>query len=184
MRKSRRRESIDKPFFVHVPKTGGSAIRACVDCDTEGHTPVPDTDQFTFAFVRNPYDRLVSGFFYLKEGGINKMDRKWAKDNVQPFTFEGFVKKLDSVLDWFHFTPQYYFITRNGKIAVDFLGRFERINEDFQALCEKLGEDATFHKDNTSRHEDYRQYYTKELQDIVYDTYKKDFELFNYKYEL
>ena len=39
-------------------------------------------------------------------------------------------------------------------------------------------------KKNKSKHKDYKEYYDKETQDLVYNFYKKDFDLLGYDYEL
>ena len=72
----------------------------------------------------------------------------------------------------------------NGKIIVDFIGRFENIDSDFSRLCkelnipyEKLG------KANASKHLHYSYYYTTELIELVGELYFSDCKTFGYRFE-
>jgi len=64
--------------FIHVPKAAGDSFNELIEgrrgqIAYAGHIRV--TDIKTVAIVRNPYDRLVSAYFYLiKGGGQNQMD--------------------------------------------------------------------------------------------------------------
>ena len=75
---------------------------------------------FKFAFVRNPWDRLVSSYFYLKNGGMNKMDNDWALENIKQYeTFQEFVLRWvnkKNINSWIHFKPQNYWICDDKKI--------------------------------------------------------------------
>ena len=62
-------------FFIHIPRTGGNSIASTILDGRTAHTPYfvyqrayPDEfdEFFKFCFVRNPWDRLVSAYFYLK----------------------------------------------------------------------------------------------------------------------
>ena len=83
-----------------------------------------------------------------------------------------------------HFQHQYCFLEdEKGTIAVDFIGRFENIEEDFKIITDKLNIKRTLKKTNTSkRKEDYRAYYNQETKAKVGIIYKRDIELFNYEF--
>ena len=85
-----------KPFdqcgciFIHIPKCAGVSVsKALFGNLAGGHSRVVDyqlvfnsneySNYFKFTFVRNPWDRLVSAFFFLKKGGFNDADKKWVK---------------------------------------------------------------------------------------------------------
>ncbi|EDP7219545.1 TPA: sulfotransferase family 2 domain-containing protein, partial [Campylobacter jejuni] len=145
-------------IFIHVPKVAGTSIERVVfetDKWLVGHVRALDyinqdknkfESYFSFAFVRNPFDRMVSAFHYLKKGGGNNGDKIWADENLKNFdTFEQFVLALknknikDKILSWQHFTPQYKFICdENKNILVNFIGKLENINNDFKIVKNEL----------------------------------------------
>jgi hypothetical protein len=84
-----------QPIFIHIPKTGGTSIN-CVMKGTEWQTPLnfhyrhldPDTkvsnagdifdrenynqyqDEYLFMMLRNPIDRLISEYYYIRKNSI------------------------------------------------------------------------------------------------------------------
>ena len=82
-----------------------------------------------------------------------------------------------------HFKPQFDFVSIDEKISVDFIGRFENLNDDYQKVLHNIGSDSLplphIHKSNRER---YRNYYTEETKEIVGEFYKKDIEEFGYEF--
>ena len=55
--------------------------------------PATFQSYFKFTFVRNPYDRLVSAFHYLKQGGMNEKDKAFKEQELSSFeNFGDFVR--------------------------------------------------------------------------------------------
>jgi hypothetical protein len=84
-----------------------------------------------FSFVRNPYDRFISGWNYLNlKHGINT-------------SFEDFIDNKDNVSDFEYihsFMSQYNnMIDENNEFKIDFLGYFENIEEDFHNILLNIG---------------------------------------------
>lgn len=203
--------STEKKFvFIHIPKTGGNAIRLAlkpyvVDSivmnlkqqdynDTRGqihrfgisnpyikmnkHSKLAEihsrwdekelgrwTDMLKFSVVRNPWDRLISCFFS-PHLGRTEFDRE---------EFKSFVKsvKLGTQSD---------FVTEDGHLATDRLIRFETLSEDFANVCSQLGIEQKLTRVNESKRRPYREYYDKELIDLVSRHYAEDVERFQYTF--
>ncbi|RTI85100.1 sulfotransferase family 2 domain-containing protein [Campylobacter jejuni] len=190
-------------IFIHVPKVAGTSIERVVfetDKWLVGHVRALDyinqdknkfESYFSFAFVRNPFDRMVSAFHYLKKGGRNDYDKNWADENLKNFdTFEQFVLALknknikDKILSWQHFTPQYKFICdENKNILVNFIGKLENINNDFKIVKNELNFDRNLIHSNSSKHEIFSNYYNEKTYNIIAELYKEDFALFDYDLE-
>jgi hypothetical protein len=135
---------------------------------------------FKFCFVRNPWDRLVSLFFYRQLDQEYENFRKFCLDfkdqEVEPIGL--FNARLNS-----QFNDQVsWIINENGRLMVDLIGRFERLEEDFSKICRVLGVRNRLPHRNRSNHTNYREYYDKETIAIVRQRYKRDIEFFGYDF--
>ena len=179
-----------KLLFIHIPKTGGSAIQKHSKVKTIGHFQSLEQNyvrnkDYKFTVVRNPYSRLVSAYYYLKNGGSkNSLDLSYQKILENYKTFPDFVENFDKhINEIVHLRPQHEFVTKKGsnKILVDKVLHTESLDEEYKQLCKKfeLNCDA-IPLTNTSKHKDYKSYYTPELYEKVFKVYQKDFEVFDY----
>lgn len=81
-----------------------------------------------------------------------------------------------------HFSSQAVQLTIGGEWCVDFLGRFERMSQDWRrlrAIYPVLGELPHAHR---STHEPYQSYYTPGLAKLVREAYSDDIEKFGYSF--
>ena len=88
-----------KFIFIHVPKTGGSSVKKALGIKVHGHKKFSDwskdyPDYFSFAFTRNPWDRFVSSFFYLEQGGMFEYDQKNYDKYINGLSFTEFILKI------------------------------------------------------------------------------------------
>jgi hypothetical protein len=132
---------------------------------------------FKFAFVRNPWDWHVSNFHYISQ----RADHPW-HEVVAPF------RDLEEYLDWRiqekGAEQQSEFVYgEDGALLVDFVGRFERLAEDFAVVCERIGIASSLPHANRSSHADFRQYYTPATRKLVADLYREDIERFGYSFD-
>ncbi|MFM8735408.1 MAG: sulfotransferase family 2 domain-containing protein [Pirellulales bacterium] len=136
---------------------------------------------FTFAFVRNPWDRLVSYYHFLRDADDHATHVSHRRGRTARLPdFEAYVRyevrrrkisQLRMVAD------------RRGRLLVDFLGRFESLAADFGHACRRIGIDARLPTTNASRRRDYRDYYTADLAALVRDHFAEDIERFGYEFE-
>jgi len=187
---------------VHIPKCAGTSIcRSLFGYIVGGHLSIAEygvifsreefDSYFKFAFVRNPWDRLVAAYYFLKEGGWNERDKKWYEENLSAYkNFDSFVKMWvnpDNIKTYPHFRPQRDFIFLEGDnlSAVDFIGYFENLDQDFAYVSNRIGISAELmHLNRTpSSKKDYKAYYDNEMIEIVSDAYRDDIRVLGYNFD-
>ncbi|MCP5084471.1 MAG: sulfotransferase family protein [Alphaproteobacteria bacterium] len=134
-------------------------------------------DYFSFAFVRNPWDRFVSSFFFLLRNHPTMIN--------DPFRFMPQFLENSQRRNRIQVQPQYDFLyDEEGTCLVDFVGRYETLQQDYDVICKTLDIASTkLERVNSSIHGDYRTYYTNELRAAVAETYKSDITAFDYKFD-
>ena len=190
-----------KCIFIHIPRCGGTSIETAL-CEQDWHFIDKPTkhligstaktiyepywdDYFKFSFVRNPWDRMVSlskfTYFYgvkIQNGKINfgnyfnkfyplEIDKR-SKSHL------GIFKSIKNAI---------YLNTLN--VDLDFIGRFESLQEDFNTVCDKIGISCQRlpHIEKARRkHKHYTEYYDDETREIVAQKYARDIEYFGYEF--
>lgn len=138
-------------------------------------------DYYKFAFVRNPWDRTVSLYHYLvKQNKI--IPNKRSINNFKDFVLL-FSKDVAWLEELYSMKNQYdYLADNNGKLTVDFVGKFENLEEDFEKITRKLGLEVSLPHLNKVKHKSYIEYYDDESYEIVKNRFRKDIAAFNYKF--
>ena len=181
-----------KFISIEVPKTGTtticSALKRKFGCkspqpkkhlDLEQYREMfPDEVQsyFTFSFVRNPWSRVVS-LYHRSEG--TKMKSK--------MTFSEFVNWIKLATDTCVMpTPKKNmidFFKLDGKVKIDFIGKLENFQADFNTICDKIGVPRRkLPYKNRSAHKHYTKYYNDETRQIIAEKFAKDINYFGYKF--
>ena len=184
--------------FIHVPKCAGSSVcSSLLDGRWPGHLPYFWYEQqfpahcarsFKFAFVRDPLERAYSAYTYLRNNRMGERDLH-AQALVSHYRdFDHFVTGWlhpDNLRRQLHFAPQTDFLVDHmGQMAMDYLGRQESLQQDFQHLCERLGVDTSLPHLNVSlerRSEPVRDFCTQRTRRLVRRAYQRDYEVLGYE---
>ena len=186
-----------RAIFIHLPKTAGTSVSRQLGLAASRHLPAEEyritnprkfEAYFKFAFVRNPFDRLVSSYAFLRQGGMNADDAQFAERKVIPFEnfrhflTEGFSHDQETRA-WVHFRQQKDFVCdAEGRNLMDFTGRFERIEEDYAMIADRLGKPRNLPMSNKSARGDYREFYSPATIEIARHYYAEDLEIFRYDF--
>ena len=125
-----------------------------------------------FALITNPWDRMVSRYFYSK-----KINSKFKNYTFKEFLNYDLEKNM-------HVINQFKFCTdTTGKFCLDKIIKFENLNNDFNDITKKFfnKKDMLIHL-NRSSHQNYREYYDKDTKDKIYKFCKDDIEFFDYEF--
>ena len=202
---------VEKPkvIFIHNQKAAGMSVENFLLKELAGkkllerHSYASDgiktigrkkwEEHYSFGFVRNPWDRLVSWYVMIRETPQSSPNKLWDYVHSNSSTFEEFILNCtESIYDDRNgykyeksfIKPQYdYFTDENGNMITDFIGRFENLQSDFNKVLQKvgLGKYELPHI-NKTRKKDYRIFYTSKTRAIVAERFKKDIEYFGYSF--
>lgn len=184
-------------IFIRITKTASSSIinvlKEKAGIKGRGHTDALQArreykenfeNYFKFAFVRNPWDKAVSFYYYNQGRNWDRYPFKKAQE------FNLFLKKwyTKGTRKGFHrlsHSPCLDWVTdKHGNVQTDFIGRFEDLQNDFNEVCSHIGiEKTTLPKSNKSNHKHYSHYYNQESIDIIGKMYEKDINYFNYCFD-
>jgi len=150
---------------------------------------------FTFSFVRNPWDRFVSLYHFIKSSRvlqnyktkIEEIDRECftSSDRIGLSRLAN-ILLVEKRLYNRHWLPQWKFLCNNNKeIIFDFVGRFENFVSDINFVINRIDLGCIniphIHK---TKHKHYSVYYDKATIGVVAEYYKEDIDLFNYSFEV
>lgn len=149
-------------------------------------------DYFKFAFVRNPFDRLVSCYSqklapWGPRQGLGREVYAGGRLYVG-MGFEEFALTVCRTPDRRsngHFRSQHTFVCSDDpekRILADFVGRYENLAEDFDHVAGKIGLQASLPYLLSSERGDYRDFYDGRLAALVGERYRLDAELFGYSF--
>ena len=179
-----------KTIFVHIPKNAGTSIKnyfnvvsfSVVKYGIKKHDTIYDIKKKVrdnrrlynkFAITRNPYDRMISWYSFLKLWNENNKKTtinfdKWIKNPIEESCEKWLQIHKDLLLK-----PQYEWVNETVIIL-----KYENLNEELNNFFDKK---INLPITNKTKHEHYLKYYNEESLNIVYNKFKKDFEKFNYK---
>ena len=182
-----------KLIFIHIPKCAGTSMEVfltghdAADSEQKDHKHITARrarrlygatlwgEYFTFSFVRNPWGRMVSWFNYLRVLEPTMEFEPWIRKVCRPW---GLGYKLLPI----HRSMSDYLVDRSGEVMVDYVGRFESLEEDFARMLDRAGVTAgELPKVEMGRYDShYREWYTQETGDLVGRRFRNDVERFGY----
>ena len=131
---------------------------------------------FKFAFVRNPWDWIVSLYWYLLETPSHR-------HHYEVAAMHSFEKYVEFETCRGRRSQHRFVANRRGELIVDFLGRFEHLEQDFQEVCDHLHVRASLPHINRTVHPDYREIHTERTIQMVASHFQSDIELFGYSFD-
>jgi hypothetical protein len=140
---------------------------------------------FKFAFVRNPWDLQVSSYHHIRRerphylGGHRDFGTflRWKLDPARPYQYH-----IDTSIE----LQTDYLIDLRGNLIVDFIGRYERLEQDFITACTEIGIHAPalpHRRQAGDRRADYRHYYDADTAELVAHRFAPDIERLGYRFD-
>lgn len=199
----------NKFIFIHIPKTGGTSIERAL----EPNVPLEDPDShaghvagntlidgkhwrtqdyqnnfpelfdsyFKFMFIRNPWDRMVSRYEWRRFLAPMKFEGERA-EKISNQDFKDFLQKqgVEMFEKWCYLDLMK---DSNGNLLIDFVGRFENLQNDFDIVCDKIGVPRKqLLNTNHVKRKNYIEYYDTEAREMVTQGFQRDIEYFGYKF--
>lgn len=145
---------------------------------------------FKFAFVRNPWDRLVSAYHHFQR------EQHSLLQSQRILEFCDFAKWI--VTDCGSYRgPKHVFVAAvrghqvnhlvdlQGTRIVDFVGRYEQLEQDFRKICERIGipTPGLPHQRKSRKRRDFRTYYDDPTAELVQSFYQADVAGFRYSFD-
>jgi hypothetical protein len=176
-----------KIIFIHIPRCAGTSIKKYLKTisndwkDTPWHLRLNDyntyynidlKDYYIFTCVRNPYDRLFS--IYRFRRNIKK------SENLQKIKFKDWIYEIKKDIKWKRIKPQAYFLTCIEDIKIKVL-KTESLQKDFNKVLKKLELDKYKLKCENQLKKTKGFILDKQIDDIIYNKFKIDFETFEYR---
>jgi hypothetical protein len=186
-----RHRNLDNFYFIHINKTGGSSIENALKIPFEHKTAREKIAEvgldkwrrrFTFAIVRNPWDKVVSHYCYrvkTNQTGLSASSMSfsdwverayWYKDPA----FRDKEKMFMPQVEWVRSTE--------GGFLVDYVGYFEDLEGSFDEAMKRTGLTASLPHLKSTKRRDYRDYYDASSRQIVAESFADDIEAFNYSF--
>ncbi|MEH7352346.1 sulfotransferase family 2 domain-containing protein [Neobacillus drentensis] len=125
---------------------------------------------YKFCFDRNPWDKLISSYYYFVK-------------NPKKVSFDKFLKE-----GGYNRAHNFHKYTTNNEPVVNYLGKYENLESDLKFICEQIGlpwdgwlpkAKGNFRKNK--KH--YSTHYNDQQKENVQKYFKKEIDLLGYKFQ-
>jgi hypothetical protein len=132
---------------------------------------------FKFAFVRNPWERLVSEYQYI----LNQPDHGRHARVSRLAGFPEFIRMQIPRRDAYQLNM---LCDRKGLLLVDFVGQLENLQADWETVCHEIGIPCqTLPGKNVTEHARYQDFYDRSAINLVAKHWAAEIEMFGYSFE-
>ena len=138
-----------------------------------------------FSFVRNPWDLVLSKYFWWhKTPGDWSETSSATKKRIMEMPFSEYAKNYGKNQSFYKSMVS---SANASEIDLDFVGRYETLDADFEKLCQELHFPAiSLLSLNTSSEmrekPSYVDYYDEESREVIAKVYAKEIENFGYQF--
>jgi len=178
-------------IFIHIPKTGGTTVikNSGLELQTVSHAAYhknyvsleqkrkENPEAIAFAFIRNPLDRFLSAYYYLKNYGTTERDKTDGQlfidpyEDVNEFVSDGLAYAARKQT---HFRPQ-----KNYLDSRVILYPYENLQSVIDVMRENDGlTQKRLPRSNKSKRPKEGSEITKESVKAVKEIYKSDVDLY------
>jgi len=204
-----------KFMFFHLYKCGGTSVRRFIADNTidtiEVHTghalpidmkrqmeidgnPQAFDEYFKFTFIRNPFDFIVSTYFYAKYSANHFMHKDIVGHgmNIEKFIpyymqhRENDIAKKDQLFGQNRVvTIKDWLLDSNGSFLVNHIGKVETIDRDMALITNRLGiglNEVPKENVNANRDIGYRQYYSGRARKMIEKHFEWELDVFEYEF--
>lgn len=144
---------------------------------------------FKFSITRNPWDRALSYFFWDKrrDSSLTPPKRIYHNLGVPYDEFTPVKRKFSEFVKSRTLENNDRFYVIDDRLCVDFVVRYEKLEDDYLELCKRTGLPTTAipHLKGGIRKKErhYTEYYDDDTRDIVAELHKNDIKLFDYSFD-
>lgn len=182
-----------KFIFIRLHKVGGTSVSEALGIRKSHYTTQEAIKMvgrynwercYTFAFVRNPFTKVVSAYNYFTLKNRQSMADK-------PISFDDWVRKTygDDKDPFYYYSARWFqsqsdwLKDKRGVISLNKIGKLENIKEDFAEISSKIGVSAPIPHLNKSGKADYRKFYTEASYEAVKTWHQEDLDNFGYTFD-
>jgi hypothetical protein len=177
------------PFaFVHINKCGGSSVEIALGIQKDHasartmRNAMGDDEwarRFTFSLVRNPFDRVVSIYYYRVRARIAGLEDRHV--NINQWIAKVWDDRDPAYLDdALLLGPAEDWLCEDGALMVDFVGKLETLDEDWKVVTDRLGIDKSLERVNRNARPPYRDVLDTTARAVIEKSFRADFERYGY----